>query len=527
MSRESVQRSAFSGQSLRNPRTWVLLAGCFLFTACAAGQVRAEPPATPHDLFSVPTRTQQETAGAAQGTLRVTVAEAVLLCLQNNRSFAVERYRPALTRTFEEEQRAAFDPVLSGSASRQWERQSANAASTDLTISAGERLPTGTSLDLGLTGRLTASPGSESARLGLSVTQALLRGFGTDANLATLRQARLATLASEYELRGFAQSLVAQTEQAYWDYTLASLQIAIVEQSLALAQTQLEETMERIRVGQLAEIERAAAEAEVALRRENEIDARSRLATAGLTLLRLTNPPGGSPWSRAIETLEAPTLPEQGLDDVEDHVRLALRLRPELNQARLQLRRGDLEVVKTRNGLLPKLDAFVSLGKTGYADSFGGALGDLDGNGYDARVGLTGEFPWGNRGARGAQRRADLSREQAGEAVENLLQLAQVDVRSAHIEAQRLREQVTATAATRRLQEVKLRAETEKFRVGRSTTLLVAQAQRDLLQSQITEVAAVVNNRKAVVELTLQDGSLLARLGIAAPGEQPVEVSNR
>ena len=55
--------------------------------------------------------------------------------------------------------------------------------------------------------------------------------------------------------------------------------------------------------------------------------------------------------------------------------------------------------------------------------------------------------------------------------------------RRAHIEVQRLWQQVAAPAATRRLQEVKLRAETETFRVGRSTTLLVAQAQRDLLQS--------------------------------------------
>lgn len=487
--------------------------------------MQAGTPAAPHNLFSVPEAVRSVAADTGQGPLRLTVAEAVLLCLQNNRSFAVQRYQPALTRTFEEEQRAVFDPVLSGNASRQWEGQpgGASASSTDLSVSAAERLPTGTALDLGLTGRVGASPGRESAHLGLSVTQALLRGFGTDANLASLRQARLATRASEYELRGFAQSLVAQTEQAYWDYILARRQIEIVEQSLALAREQLEETLERIRVGQLAEIERAAAEAEVALRRENAIDAKSRLATARLTLLRLTNPPGGSPWSREIETLDAPTLPEQGLDSVDDHVQLALRLRPELNQARLQRQRGELEVVKTANGLLPKLDAFVSLGKSGYANSFGGALGDLDGSGYDARVGLTGEFPWGNRAPRAAQQRADLSRAQAGEAVENLLQLAQVDVRSAHIEAQRLREQVAATAATRMFQEEKLRAETEKFRVGRSTSLLVAQAQRDFLQSQIAEVAAVVNNRKAVVELHLQDGSLLTRLGIDAPGGEAVE----
>jgi outer membrane protein TolC len=55
----------------------------------------------------------------------------------------------------------------------------------------------------------------------------------------------------------------------------------------------------------------------------------------------------------------------------------------------------------------------------------------------------------------------------------------------------------------------------------------VAQAQRDLLQSQIDEVAAVVNHLKALVELYRQDGSLLERRGIAAPGQEPVELPAR
>ena len=122
-----------------------------------------------------------------------------------------------------------------------------------------------------------------------------------------------------------------------------------------------------------------------------------------------------------------------------------------------------------------------------------------------------------------SERRAVLGRDQAAEAVENLTQLAQVDVRTAYVEAVRSKEQMAATAATRRLQEEKLRAETEKFRVGKSTSLLVAQAQRDLLQSQTSEVEAVVSHLKALVEVYRQDGSLLLRRGIAAPGAEPAE----
>jgi outer membrane protein TolC len=348
----------------------------------------------------------------------------------------------------------------------------------------------------------------------LSVTQALLQGLGSDVNLASVRQARLDTAISAQELRGLTEALVAQVEQACWNYLLAGRGIEIVERSLRLAEDQLAEVRERIAVGRLAEIEQAAAEAEVARRRENLINARSLLATARLNLLRLVNPPGPGALTRELVVTDVPALPPADPDTVETHVALAERLRPELAQARLQLERGELEVVKTRNGLLPKLDLFIGLGKTGYASSFLDSV-DPFGRGYDVKAGLTLSFPWDNSGARAADRRATLSRDQAVESIANLSQLVEVDVRGAWIEVARLREQVAATEATRRLQEEKLRAETEKFRVGKSTAFLVAQAQRDLLQAAIEAETAVAGCLKALVELYRLEGSLLERRGIA------------
>ncbi|MCG8508031.1 MAG: TolC family protein [Rhodospirillales bacterium] len=61
-------------------------------------------------------------------------------------------------------------------------------------------------------------------------------------------------------------------------------------------------------------------------------------------------------------------------------------------------------------------------------------------------------------------------------------------------------------AVYQRVQEL---GEVERFDVGSSTALLVAQAQRDLLASQIAEVEAIGNYRIALVELSLAEGSLL------------------
>ena len=94
-------------------------------------------------------------------------------------------------------------------------------------------------------------------------------------------------------------------------------------------------------------------------------------------------------------------------------------------------------------------------------------------------------------------------------------------MRSAYIEILRTRAQVAATEASRALQEEKVRVESEKFRIGKSTSLLVAQAQRDLLASQIAYVQAVAGYRKALVELYRLEGTLLQRRGLAAPGSAP------
>ncbi|MEJ2098405.1 MAG: TolC family protein [Desulfobacterales bacterium] len=473
------------------------------------------------------------------GPMRITIVEAILLALENNRTLVVERLNPAIEKTFEEEERAIFDPETNAeiSAGRVDGKRQTNSGdqiesfSTDTVdgvISLEQFFPTGTTVSVEGSTLMTDSLVYEnkfySTRLGMTVNQALLRGFGTDVNLARLRQARLDTRLSEYELRGFTQSLVADVERTYWDYALARRQIEIVEESLKVARQQLSETQELIAVGRLAEAELPAVQAEVAAQEQALINARSNMESMRLRLLRLLNPPGPGLWKRQVDLIHQPTLPEIKLDDIEQYVAVSLRMRPVLNEARLGVLRDDLELVRTKNGLLPLMDLFVNLGKSGYADSFHDSVSNLNGDNYDILGGMRFEYPFWNREAKARHQRAQLSREQSEKALENLSQLVEVDVRTAYIEVNRSKQQIAASSATRRFDEEKLRIETEKFRVGRSTSFLVAQAQRDLLVSRIAEVQALANYLKALVDLYEQDGSLLERRGISAPGREPIRL---
>lgn len=516
----------------------IAAAACLLLTACAM-----PPPVVPETTArssALPTVAAAAGGEGAQATAMpapspmpssFSIEEAVLMALENNRALLVQRHAPPITRTFEEQERAVFDPVLSATAfaSRQKsEGRSGGHARTNETggsLALTEFLPTGTEVSVGaLTDRSwgTGLRDQHATRAGLSVNQALLRGAGLGPNLADLRQARLDTRFSEYELRGFAEALVATVEDTYWDYVLALRQVEIVEESLHVAEQQLDETQQRVRVGSLAETELASAQAEVALRRESLINARSLVDTLRVRMLRLVNPAALTGSSRELTPLSKPVIPDAVLEPLESHLQVALRTRPDLNQARLLVQRDELELVKTGNGLLPRMDLFVNLGRTGYAGSFGGSVGDLPSDGYDLFAGLSFEFPVMNRDARARNQRARLTRSQTEEALRNVEDLVREDVESARIEVLRARQQVDATAATRRLQEEKLRAETTKFRVGKSTGLLVATAQRDLLVSQVSEVAAVTNYLKSLTDFYRLDGSLLERRGISAPGRESV-----
>lgn len=519
------------------------LAACLL-ASCGSLEM-IPPPMTIGTASTDPdTVTKSQTLEAADSSspipdnrpLDLSISSAVLLGMENNRSLLVQRFNPQITSTQEQQALSVFDPILTGRIANQQNkisdglvrfRSSSQINSVDVGLE--QYFPTGTSL--GLFGSTDIDEQTEvgeyGTRFGFSANQPLLRGFGSEVNLATVHQAQLDTRISEYELRGYVLTLVAQIEQAYWSYILAERKIEIYNQSLQLAETQLQQTEDRIQIGSLGASERAAAHAEVALRKEDLIDARNSLELIRLALLRLMNPPGADLWNRPVRLTSSPADPQEDLDPVESYVAASLRMRPDLNQARLLLQRNELEVVKTRNGLLPRLDLFITLGNTGYADSFGSSVERLDRQNYDVLAGLAYEFPPINRAARAEHLRATLSRQQAREAIDNLTQLAQVDVRAAYVEVLRSREQIVATAATRALQEEKLRVETEKFAVGKSTALLVAQAQRDLLDSQISEVQAAINVMRSQVALYRQDGSLLRRRGIISPGDSPVNLADR
>ena len=468
---------------------------------------------------------------AGHKQLKLSLGQALIRGLADNSSLLVQRYSPAIARTNVLGARGVFDPVVTGSASSTQTRTPNGNTDSDNNTTSGQVgisqfLPTGTTISANANTSINNGSGGvgQSTNIGgsLTITQALLKGGNLQANLASIQSAKLGVRISNYELRGVAQTTVFNIITAYWAYALAQQNVSILQTAVNVARQQMEETKAFISVGRIAGSQLPASLAQLATEEQSLIAAKGALQTARLNLLQLITPPQHAFWRRHIVLLNAPFVPAQNLSPLTQHVKLAMKMSPVINQTKLEIQQGDLSVIQTRNGLLPQLNLFLALGKTGYSSDFGHAFSNLNGPGYSIGGGLSFSYPLLNRSARAAYQSAQLSRDQLEASLANLVQTVELAIRNGYITDQTDRKQISAAIASTAAQAETLKATQGQFRVGEATSLQVAQAQTTLLAAQLTQAQSVVSYLDALAALYLEEGTLLERSGLSSPGAYPL-----
>lgn len=465
---------------------------------------------------------------ALDRTLSLSLEDAVFTALESNNELAVHKLERAVAGAFEQIERSLYDPEVFSDVgyAREAATETARATEEAFSVEGSEasgsvgvrqRIPIGMEISAAAEVQGTDSnrtPTNVRTRLGLSLTQQLLRGLGPRVNLAGIRMAELDARASRYELKAFAAMFVADVETAYWRYVAATETVAVVEKALKVAELKLAAVASRIEVGALPENDRAAALSEVSARKQALIDAVSRCYLERSRLLAKVF--ADAPIHR-VEELTATSRLDAGAHVAlapGPSVALARRSRPEITEAEMRRQRGDLEIVMTRSGRLPRLELFLQLGKTGYADAFTGSLRDIPGPSYDAFVGLRFSHGIGNREAEAREKIAKATREQADRAIANLRAIVQQEVLAAVNEVERAHEQIAASGETVRFREQALLAEQARYEVGSGTMLAVTLAERDLLESRLDVINARVAYRIAKIRFYLAEGTLLEHRGI-------------
>ena len=355
----------------------------------------------------------------------------------------------------------------------------------------------------------------------LTAVQPLLRGFRIDGTRQQLAVTAINRDISETQLRGTIATTLASVRNGYWELLYAIQAVEVARGSLELAEKLVEDNRARVEVGTMAPLDVVQAEAEAATRRQALAQAEATWRTAELALKRLiVNGTEDPLWRASINPTDRPAFEPTTLD-VEGAVRKALEGRTDLEQGRRTIDANDITLRFMRNQTLPALDMQAQYGAAGlggtqyrrtgqgvtsqiigtvpggYADAFRN-LRNLDYPNWNFQLNLS--YPLGGSAAEASLARARVQRNQSAAQLRALELQVATEVTNAALQVENSLKRYEAATAARSLAQTRLDAEQSRFDVGLSTNFFVVQAQRDLATAQNTELRALLDYRRALVD---------------------------
>jgi outer membrane protein TolC len=467
--------------------------------------------------------------------LELSLDEAVKRAMDNNLDIKVESYNPESSQQSVRAAQGYYDPFLStvlDKNSRTNPQTNAFSGGDKVTTKGstwnfglGQAVPTGG--EFSLTFNITKSDTNSifssfnpsfSSGLTLSATQPLFRNLRLDAPRRQLLLSKKNLEISDTQFRQAVVNVLATVKAQYYDLIFAIDNLEAARKSLALAQKLLDENQIKVKVGTMAPLDVVQAQSEVAGREEGVIVAENDLREAEDTLKRSISPGNDRVmWDLRLIPTDRPSAAAYPVN-LDSAIAKALEGRTDIQVARKNLERADIDVRYARSQTLPQVDLVGSYGGSGVGgtqiirDGFGGPIIETIPGGYgDAtsqvfggdfpnwRIGFNLSYPILNRSAKAGAAQARLAKEQLEAGLKRLEMNIVSEVRTAARAVETNLKRVESTKAARVLQEQRLDAEEKKFAAGMSTNFLVTQAQRDLANAQVNEVRALADYRKSQV----------------------------
>jgi outer membrane protein TolC len=462
----------------------------------------------------------------------LSLEECILRALEYNLGVTAEYLSPQLADISVSQARERFLPQLN----LNYLRQNTNSASfswieATTTVSteydsyyaqAAQEIPTGGSFTISLSFSKndsnvkyqTINPRFGST-LSFNFTQPLLRNFGLKNARREIIIAKNNRDISGAQFKSVLLDTIYSVEEAYWNYVYSIENLRVRTQSLKLAQDLLVKNKREVEVGTLAPIEILSAEAEVATREADILQAEALVKDNENQLRAVINlmPEEKKDLDRIIPS-DKPAFAQRELS-LEDAMSAAMGNRPDLNEIRFDLKNKDMDLSYAKNQLLPDLSfraSYWSPGLSGtrlvYKDN--NPLTDIiintiEGKSTDAikdalqlrynnwAIGVTLEIPLNTIISRAELASARVSMDQAKLRLKELEQQIFLEVSAAVNSVQTDYKRAQAYEAARELADEKLAAEEKRLRVGLTTNYQVLQFQRDLANALGQELRAIVD----------------------------------
>ena len=364
-----------------------------------------------------------------------------------------------------------------------------------------------------------------SLQVGLS--QPLLRGFGTDVNMAQIRLARNNDRRSLQQLRQSLLNLCRDVEINYWQLVQARQRV-VSAQWLVRVGVEVRDVLAKRRAFDTTQAQYADAVAKVEDRKSQVIRAQRDVTAAVDRMKVLLNDPS---LPVGDETMIVPTdfMVDQALVfSLRDAISTAVEQSPGITQALLGVDDASIRQVVADNGRLPNLNLNAQMQYNGLEQGYGDSWQELTEAGFvNYLVGLSFSQPIGNRAPEANYRRARLQRSQAVLAYRSAVQNAIFYVKDAlrGVDAQyRLIEQ---TRAYRLAQAENLRALlVDEQTIATLTPEFLAlkfQRQQELASAQVQEIQSLVDYNGSIAQLWNAMGTGLQMNRVELQVSDPVE----
>ena len=335
---------------------------------------------------------------------------------------------------------------------------------------------------------------------------------------------------AELRVREAVVQTTAAVKQAYWTLKATLANVTVQQRSLELAQELVRQNKARVDIGQTPPIDLLQAEAEVAQRRENLIRANTAAGDAEDRLRRLImDPADASFWRMRLNPTDEPVVGGV-LPDANDVAAGGFAGRYDLERAKKDLANLGTNIDFFNNQKLPDIRLETSfrsngLGGTRFLRSdgfpgtitgtvnrgYGSVLGDMFQSSYPSwSFGLSVNYPLGRSFEEAGLARAQVERRQAAQRIASLQLEIGETLRQAVRQVHSTAERIEAARAGQTVARQRLDVEQRRFEVGLSTSFLVTQAQRDLLQTEVNLLQAMLDHQSALVSFeALQEAPAL------------------
>jgi len=465
--------------------------------------------------------------------LKLSLREAVTLALARNFEIAIEAHTPRIRQSEVTKEKSAFDPA--GTAGIDTKKSRTDTPSRFFTgggrqnvseqiLSTGLVKKTVTGAELSLVFKTIREDSNSQQKfinpdfdssLTFTISQPLLKNYGVNVNTAGIRIASFAFDQSLLAYRGKVISVIDRVEQAYWNLVFAIANMKFQKKSLDLAKDLKRRNQIQVEVGTLAPIEILEAEATVAAREEQVIVTERSLKDREDTLKKLLNVSGNlSSWELRIIPTDRATFVPVKIDEMASTLH-ALKMRADLESARLEIEKNKIRLKRDRQNLLPDLDLVASASNQGANNSFSNSIDRQSGNkGYSISGGFSFYFPLGNREAKAKVGKSRIQLQQSNASYAQLEQSIIEDVRRS---ARRVRtdiKRIQASRLARRLAEKRLDSQEKKYKVGLSTSRDVLEDQERVANALTNEVRALVDYNRNLAQLGRVSYTTLQRFKI-------------